>query len=306
MISFKEYLQEDIITSKRQSIVHFQDMKPLEALQFLRKIKSELIGKLDNIPITLKVDGFAARFGKDNKGKFFFETGKSGPIQSDKAFSSYTQAKNGNEVMMQRAVHYDDVFDVIKDSSLWHDMPNDVKLNCEIMYNPMASEENNELTFVSVKYDKKKLGKIMTIVPISVSYSSSGENHPYSDKIVSDIISKSSADIKVVSPKLKNLSLDISAQLEPLAMFDEDAERVVKSLKHADKEKKEEYKVMLNAIKAEVADIIMNYPIAGRDKFGSEIEGYVVELDGKLYKITTSKFKQQKRDDKLAYKKNNT
>jgi hypothetical protein len=304
MITFKEYLTEesDIVKTKRQGIVHFQDMKPVEALQFLRKIKDELKGQLKDIPVTLKVDGGSLRFGKDKKGEYFLETGNSGPIQAKKAFSTFVKNKDGSDVMLHRALHYDDIYDHIEDSKIWHDLPDDTKVSCEILYNPMAdmAEEVDHLKFVSVKYDMRKLGKLMTLVPIHVTIASSGETHPEKDDIIDKLLSKSSEEIKIISPKLKNLNLDISAHLKPLESIGEDAERILKSLKHADKPLKQEYQVILNAIKAEVADAIMDHPIKGRDVLGKEQEGYVLELDGKLYKVTTPKFKQAKKDEKAA------
>lgn len=69
--TFKQYLTEEIKTSKRQSITHLQDMKPVDALTFLHEIYHSFKGKLKDINIDLKADGLGARFGKDSKGKFF-------------------------------------------------------------------------------------------------------------------------------------------------------------------------------------------------------------------------------------------
>jgi hypothetical protein len=304
MITFRQYLAEEseseIAKTKRQGIVHFQDMKPVEALQFLRKIKDEMKGKLKDIPVTLKVDGGSLRFGKDKKGEYFLETGNSGPIQSKKAFSTFNRDKGvTSEVIIQRAMHYDDIYDHIEDSKIWETLPNDAKVSCEILYNPMGEEvEDDHLKFVSVKYNAHKLGKLMTLVPITVTVSSTGAAHPDKDKIIDDLLSQSDKDIKIISPKLKPLTLDVEAHLKPLESIGEDAEQILKSLKHADKPLKLEYQVILNAIKARVADAIMQHPIKGRDVIGDEIEGYVVELDGKLYKVTTPKFKQAKKDEK--------
>lgn len=301
--SFRQYLiqeeESEIAKTKRKGIVHLQDMKPVEALQFLRKIKDELKGKLDNIPVTLKVDGGSLRFGKDKHGHFFLETGNSGPIQHHKAFSTFTQNKGGSEVMIQRAMHYDDIYEHLEKSDLWKDMPNDTKVSCEILYNPMAEEDEDHLKFVSIKYDKQKLGKLMTLIPITASVSSSGEDHESKEEVIEDLLKKSSADIRVVSPKLGHLKLEVSAVLNPLSLIGDDGEQVLKSLKHADKPLKQEYQVILNAIKSDLADAIMKHPIKGRDVLGKDIEGYVLELDGKLFKVTTPSFKQAKRDERI-------
>jgi len=302
--SFRQYLlqeESDIAKTKRKGIIHLQDMKPVEALQFLRNIKDELKGKLDNIPVTLKVDGGSLRFGKDKHGHFFLETGNSGPIQHHKAFSTFTKNKGGSEVMIERAVHYDDIYEHLEKSDLWKDMPDDTKVSCEILYNPMAEEaEDEHLKFVSIKYDKQKLGKLMTLIPITASVSSSGEEHVSKEEVISDLLKKTNADIRVVSPKLGHLKLEVSALLSPLSLIGEDGEQVLKSLKHADKPLKQEYQTILNAIKSDLADVIMKHPIKGRDVLGKDIEGYVIDVGGKLFKVTTPSFKQAKRDERLS------
>jgi len=300
-LSFKRFLNEEIVKTKRQSIVHLQDMKPIEFLQFARKLIKDSDGKLQNIPTTLKVDGASGRFGKDKDGKFFFETGASGPIQQSKAFSTHTINKGGSEVMVQRAVHYDNMYDELKASGLWKSFPKDTKVSIEILYNPMAEKaEKDTLKFVSVKYDRKKLGDLMTIIPISTSVASSGDKHIDGDKIIEKLLGESTDKIRIVSPKLKPTSINVKAALEPISALSDDAETILKSLKHADKPLKQEYQVILNAIKVELADLFLKHPIKGRDVLGKEIEGYVVELDGKLYKVTTDVFKAAKRDERHA------
>lgn len=303
MTTFKEYLlTEDILQTKRQGIIHLQDMKPLEFLVFAHEIQNTFKGKLSNLDIDLKVDGCGWRFGKDSKGNFFAETSNSGAIQKAKAFSAFTAAKGANEVSITRALHYDDIYDVLEASNLWKDFPNDTKIVIEIMYNPMSEESEDGLKFVSVKYDKDKLGSLMTIVPISATVASSGERHAEEKEIIDSLLKKSTSKIKVVSPKLGKLSLDIKAELEPLQLLGPDAEHVIKSLKHADKPKKQEYIAILNAIKAEIADKILQHPIKGKDVLGTEIEGVIIEWNGRLFKITTPDFKSAKRADKASHK----
>lgn len=291
---------EEIATSKRKSIVHLQDMKPSDFLEFAHEISSAFKGKLKDINVDLKADGLGARFGKDSKGKFFFETSNSGPIQKAKAFSTFTAAKGASEVSITRALHYDDIYDALEASELWRDLPNDSKVTVEIMYNPMAEEAEDGIKFVSVKYDKSKLGSLMTVVPISVTVASNGEHHEDEKSIIADILNKSNKSIKVVSPKLGKLSLDVKAELEPMSLLGPDAEHVLKSLKHADRPKKQEYIAILNAVKEQIAAKILQHPIKGKDVLGNDVEGLIIEWSGKLYKITTPDFKAAKKAERQA------
>lgn len=282
---FKEYLIEMEITP-RKGIIHFQDIKPIDFL----KLGRELIGhnkKLKNVKTSLKVDGLSGRFGKDSDSKFFFESGRSGIIQMPKAFSTYTMSKGGSDEMIARSVHYDDIYDLLEASDLWKDLPNGTKIVCEILYNPMAQLIKDKLKFVSIQYNKSKLGNIMTIVPISV----------IGDYDLEDLYKKSTKDIKIVSAHLGHIDIELDIDLDVLNEIDED---ILVSRKHADREMKIEYIALLQDIKDEISSQILHYPIIGKDKLGKEIEGLVIELGGQLYKITTPSFRQEKRDERVS------
>lgn len=290
---FKEFLLEEFASTERQGIIHFQDMKPLESYKFLKNLSTNFAGQLKNIPITLKVDGASFRFGKDENGKFFVETGHSGIIQKEKAFSEYTKDNTTDKVRIERAGHYDEIYKILKDSEIWEDLPNNTKIICEILYNPMASDEDNKLKFVIVKYDKAKLGSLMTIVPISAIETSSGKTKDKS--ILTDLINQSNSKIKIIDNKLPDLSINLKTQLAPLSFIEKDVEEILKSRKASDKDKKQEYIDILNAIKDEIATEILKSPIKGKNILGTDNEGIVLELDGKFYKMTTNKFKNAKK-----------
>lgn len=114
MMNFQEYLQEAVVESRRQNMVHFQDMKPLEFIEFVRGIKSAMKGKLQNIKTVMKVDGLGARFGRDPEGRIFFEGSRTGPIFDDNAFSRHAISKGSAPEIVARAAHYDDLLQVFK------------------------------------------------------------------------------------------------------------------------------------------------------------------------------------------------
>ena len=301
MTTFKTFISESsIIKTKRTSIPHFQQMKPLEFYKFIKDILANG-GKLENIPMQLKVDGASCRFGKDVNGEFFFETGGSGPIQNAKAFSSYTKQKsNINHEVLARAYHYDDIYEHLKACDIWKDLPNDVKIVAEILYNPMGESEKNQIKFVTVKYDKDKLGTLMSIVPYKVLNATNGETHKDEKKILKSLISKSKSDIKIISSSLQHLTINISTEINGLKQLTYDVESILSSLKKADKQKKEDLTSMLQSIKNSIADKILKHHIKGIDVLGNEIEGYILDLNGTQYKITTPSFKNQRSSSKTT------
>ena len=292
MMKFEQYLHEaEIAASKRKSMMHLEKAKPSEFLELARDIMKT--GKMKDVKISLKVDGAGIRFGKDSQGRFFFETSRSGPIQQRKAFTSYASQKTGAD--LSRAAHYDDMYDYIETSNLWKDLPKDTKVIAEIMYNPMAEIIQDKVKFVSVAYDKSKLGSLMTIIPFDVVVSSTGKQHPEKDDIIKGLLKKSNKEIKVETANLQGASFNVETILKPILALGSDIDSVLASRKASDKAKKELYQIVIQNVKDQLAKFILDHPeIAGKDKFGPEIEGLVLDIGDRQFKVTTSAFKASK------------
>lgn len=293
---FMQYLKE-VQQTKRQDIKHLEKMSPLEFLRLARMIIKEKGGKLEEIPVSLKVDGFGARFGKDEDGKFFFETSRSGPIQSRGAFSAFhaNRGTTDNEVI-SRAKHFDELYDKLEDSPIWHHLPKDTKVVCEILYNPLATfTEDGGAKFVSVKYDKAKLGTLMTIVPLKIERASDGSDVVEAPIIFRAMLNLSTNEIKVVDPHLGRLSVDVSAALQPLSLLNDEVFEILKSLKHKDRDARKEYEALIQKVKDDIAAQLLREPIQDKDKLGSDIEGLVLRIGDHMVKVTTPEFKDSKR-----------
>ena len=290
---YGETVKEDtdsVVKTKRKGLIHLEKMPDLEFVEFFREVNP----KLKNFPVTLKVDGVGGRFGKDEKGKPFIENSYSGPVFEPGRFIAYAKSReNASEGMIDRSKKFDMLFDVVVASSVMAAVPNDTKVICEFLFNPLGEENDTEVKFVSVSYDKSKLGSELTIVPIDVIVASTGEEHPQKNKIISDIMKKSSNKIKVVSPKLvQKGEIDITAIIDPIKSLDDEAIKKIKSLKAADKEEKAQIKEIIQAVKEKMAKYILDHPsIVGKDILGPEVEGLVINLGGRNIKITTQAFK---------------
>lgn len=295
MKTFREFITE-IVATKRQNMIHLQKMKDIEYIEFVKEIKSKVGGKLDDIKITLKVDGLGARFGISKDGKPFFEGSRTGPIFEPKAFSTHAQSKSDDIEVITRAKHYDDIWDIITKSDFIKTLPNDTKVICEIFYNPMSVITDDGIKFVSIKYDKAKLGSLMTIVPINVLIASTGKTHPQSEEIIDNLLNQSDNKIKIVSPKLNiKDTIDITSFIDPVVNLDQSLLDIVTSRKKVDAEAKQMVKSIIQKSKDELANYILNHPsIVGKDVMGPDIEGLVLDIKGHQVKITTDKFKQAK------------
>lgn len=305
MKSFKSYLAEEddgssIIATKRQNMLHLQKMKDEEFIQFIRSVKDEMGGKLSNIKVSLKVDGAGARFGKDAEGKVFFEGSRTGPIYEPKSFSTHAKSKGYEGEMLLRAEHYDDIFDIVTKSAFIKSLPNNTKVVCEMFYNPMGQMDDEGIKFVTVKYDKRKLGKVMTIVPFSVLVASTGQKHAYSSEIIQSLLKKSTDEIKFIDPSLVTSgSIDISAFMHPILSLNQDSINILKSKKAEHKLAKENIKIIIQNVKDSLAEYILKHEnILDKFKLGPEIEGLVININGQDVKVTTTEFKSSKAKDK--------
>lgn len=300
MKTFKSYLTEAVEASTRQNMLHLQKMKDEEFIEFVRKIKNEMNGKLAGLKVSLKVDGGGGRFGKDANGRPFFEGSRTGPIFEPKAFSTHAKGKGYEGEALLRAGHYDDMFDIITKSAFVKSLPNNTKVICEIMYNPMAEISDDGVKFVTVKYDKNKLGKTMTIVPFKVVVASTGQEHAQSAKIMKDLFAHSNDDIKFIDPSLKTTSaIDISAFVDPILSLNAQSLEILRSRKASDKAAKENVKALIQKVKDSLADYILKHEnIIDKFKLGKDIEGLVLNINGQDVKVTTAEFKASKAKEK--------
>lgn len=303
MITFKQFLSEEVMASKRKSLVHLQQMKPLEFLEWAKGIHSNTGGVLKDLGVTLKVDGLGARFGKSNDGQFFFEGSRTGPIFHEKAFSAHAKSKGSKDEVVKRAAHYDDMFDLLKSAAVTKAVPNGAKVVCEIFYNPIGTHTAGSSVFVSIKYDTAKLGKIMTIVPITVLDATTGEEHSDRAAIMKKLYSASNNDVKIVDPLLKSKSIDIKAQIKDVVKYGDKEIELLNSRKAVDKPAKEALINALQDAKDELAQYLLDHPgIEGKEILGKDLEGLVMNVNGSPVKVTTQDFKDKKRAEREAHK----
>ncbi len=285
---------EGVLASPRQGIAHLQKMNDIEFINFVSGIKNELQGKLNNVHMHLKIDGLGCRFGKDKNGRPYFESSHSGPIFVGGMFSRHAENKGFTGEKLERARHYDNIFHSITNSDFVERLPNDTKVSCELLYNPMAEVTDVGLKFVSVSYDKKALGRLMSIVPFEVTVASTGEPHPDNEKIIKMLYQSSTDSVKFIDNNLtQEGDIDVNAIIDPVLSLNEKSIAILQSRLKSDREEKQQLKAFIQSVKEELADFIINHPgIIGKDKLGKDIEGMVFKPKGTSpFKVTTPDFK---------------
>jgi hypothetical protein len=297
MISFKKFLPEEVVNSKRVSIQHFQKMKSEEFVAWMKTVRFDYGGVLKNIKAVMKVDGLGARFGKDFNGTPFFEGSRTGPVFDSGGFSAFARCKTDNIELITRAVHYDNMLEIFKKEDFMNTLPNNTKVVCEIFYNPMAETTEKDIKFVTVSYDKKRLGSLMTIMPYTVLDASTGHESPDKDNILKKLYKRSSDKIMIINPNLKFTEIDVSVYAEAASVYSDESLSILKSRKSSDRADKQNLINALQKIKDDLADYLLAHPgIEGKFKLGTEIEGVVLHLPDRTlgtlpYKITTPEFK---------------
>lgn len=291
----------------RQGIKHIYnpgstvEMKDIDFLAFVDAIAKNG-GTLDNIPITLKVDGAGIRFGKDQAGKPFFMTSRvTTPIYAKQIgmFAKYSQDNNGTPDQVARAEKYDNALNLIVNSDFIKTLPKDTIVQAEMLYNSMAEKTDSGLKFVNISYDKKKLGKEMTLVPITVRKFSDGSAMPGAEAILQKLASASTPQVKIVGTDLQHSNIDVSNIVEPIAKMDSNLRTALTSKKKNDPNKAKAKEILAQARQA-ISNAIINSPnIKGQDKLGNTIEGLVIAMpNGQLAKVTSVSMK-----DAMAAKK---
>lgn len=287
----------NVATSRRQSITHLQEMDNEEFVVWMRAVKSEFGGVLKSIKAVMKIDGLGARFGKDSSGRIFFEGSRTGPVFDSGAFSAFAKSKTDRAEIIERAKHYDDMLNIFKKEDLMMALPVNTKVVCEIFYCPMAIETEKGLQFVTISYDKNRLGSLMTIMPYTVLNASTGGECPDKSSILKELYQKSSDKIKIVDPNLRFREIDVSVYAIAASTYGDESLNILKSRKTADKAYKQNLRSALQKIKDGLADYLLEHPgIEEKFKLGPEIEGIVLHLPDRAagtlpYKITTPDFK---------------
>lgn len=293
MLTFKQYLSEAVAEMKRESMIKFVDMPDSVFEIFLSELKKNKNILASDTKLFAKLDGFPVKVGLDSSDSFFLETSKSGP-KYEADFLKFTESKIADQEkakgkpnlrkdeMLNRGSAYDEVFNTLKGLAVFKKIfdkyGNNFKIYAEVMTNKLAkeSDDKSKVKFVSVYYDKNKLGKMMTIFPYRVLNASDNSIHPKSAEIINLLLKNANANVKFLPAKLQindegiNLSSVVKSTLDTQELKQKISEAILKA-------------------EDKIPDMY---------QIGKEIEGIVIWVNGKEYKITTEKFQESKKAEK--------
>jgi hypothetical protein len=300
-------LRENVISEvdtkpsfKREGIRHLYnpgsktEIADRDFVKLVDKLSRELGGKFDQVQVNLKVDGAGIRFGKDEQGQPFFMTSKvDQPLyKTDVGFFEKFNSQ-GTDIQRARAKNYDKALRIIVTSNFIKILPKDTVVQAEMLFNPMAEQNELGLKFVNINYDPRFLGKTMTLVPFLVKKYSTGMELPRSGDVIDALVAKSDENVKIISNRLITKDVDISAIIDPVASMGPEMLDALESRKR-DNELRTQAVAVIAATKKNLSDFIIDNPnIIGKDKLGKDYEGLVLNVPGMApLKVTSQTMKQ--------------
>lgn len=309
----KRTLDEAAPSYKRQGIQHIYnpgstvEMRDADFINFCKEILDDG-GKLEGVPINLKVDGAGIRFGKDEQGRPFFMTSRvDEPKYLDNYgdFEAYGRSQGQSEERLNFTRNYDEALKLILTSDFMKDIPPDTIVQAEMLYNPMAKKTPEGYEFVNIAYDPAKLGSMMTLVPISVKQYSTGKTRPDEAKIKKQLVKDSTKEIKLLTNTLPHKGIDVRKIVTPIVKNSDTLLNAVQQ--RGNTPDKEKAKAILNKARQALSSTIINSDIQGKDQLGDTIEGLVINMpSGTLAKVTSPKMKEKMAAKQLANKKPTT
>ena len=293
----KRALDEDTPNYKRVGIPHIYnpgstvEIKDADFIELCKEIAS-MGGKLDNVPINLKIDGAGIRFGKNEQGKPFFSTSKVSEkyIENIGDFEKFSRETGKDQERIDFAKNYDNAMKIILTSDFVKLLPPDTIVQAEMLFMPMGKKDGDSVTFVSIPYDVNKLGTAMTLTPFSIKTYSTGEPKPNADKIKEALLKTSNSQVKMINNRLSQSDVDVSKIVNPIA---KNATELLSAVKiRGENPAKTKAKEILSAARQQLSLAIINSPIAGKDQLGKNFEGLVLNLpSGRLVKVTSTEMK---------------
>ena len=255
-------LFENVASTKRKSIPHLDQISDANFNKILKFIQSNS-GILDlETTATEKIDGFGFRFGMDRKGNFFVESSRSGPIFEHGKFVEYAKRTGKREDI---AKIYDDLFNLLNTDDIKDFLKlnnkNGIKIVCEALYKDNADVDGSEVKFLSITYDKYKLGTVLTLATIKIH---DFENNELD--LISDVEKLSTKKIKFIKPVIKQ-------KIDLHNIVNGDLAAVTKREKIVD--------VILDSVK--------------EGTLGTEYEGLVFNINGVMFKVVNKDFRDSKR-----------
>ena len=283
--------------------VSSMEMRDRDFLELVKEIDSEG-GTLDSAQITLKVDGAGIRFGRDISGRPFFMTSRvTEPLYADDMgyFERYGKSQNQSSEQLARTRNYDQALSAIVNSDFIKQLPSDTIVQAEMLYTPMAQAvDNNQLKFVNIPYDQKRLGSEMTLIPISVRRFSTGQDLPDQDKIIKKLVNKSTSEIKILTNKLEHRGINVSKIIEPVVNLPQTLTSAL--LSKGTTPEKTRVKEILDQVRQQLSQAIIDSPrLKGKNMLGPDMEGIVVNFpSGRIIKVTSPQMKSAMAAKSLA------
>lgn len=267
------------------------DMKHLHAMnnvQFVELVKGN--GDYLEAPITMKLDGFLVRFGKDKDGVFFMQTARSPVLRRSDEILWFALMRDYRGEALERSHKFAHLFEVLKDSAFFHSMAKDTAVTCECFMRSLAeyNEASHTLKYVTIPYDASKMGSEYIFYVYDVYAASNPEEKKYAEVSTDDHIEFRSPFLQWKDP----LGLFVGDIFDAISMFTKDDLFSLTSRTHAWRERKLAVQSVLQDLKGELARRILDVETTTEETrgLGRYFEGIVLHINNEQYKVITPEY----------------
>lgn len=290
--------------SKRIPIKHLITLKPIEFVNLLSYIKKNYNSIISekNCRISLKVDGFACKFGMTKEGKFFLETAHSGikfePNFSENFFKKYNKISPIMQMFDNVFIELSNNKDLIRYLKTF---PKGIKIFTELLYIPIGKIEENNIRFITVKYNKN-IFKNYNINFVILKVIDGNENNLKYSEIFFDLYMLNLKEIQfinsiIINWKEINISKEVNYVLNYIDNI-KDFEYIIKSRKQCHKLFKQE---IISTLKS--YSEILTKKLNDNFNYKSNYEGIVFEFkNGQSFKVVSDYYINEKEKYESEFK----
>lgn len=268
----------NVAPKKRKNMKHLAEMSDYDWARWMEYNFD------DQIEASWKLDGFFLRFGKDEEGKFWFQTARSPVMHDPMEVIWHSLSKGYDHNGMTRAENYFHLLTNLQEHPLYQMIPNDCGLECEVFDSKGAvyDKDTDTLRFVNIPYAALFFAEPVTLFVYKMIVASTGEDW------IAGFTHDAFPGMGAYGTRF-TIDVDFSYFQNAVASLSEAAIDSLKSMKHKDRELKLATKEKIAILKQQFNTYILSRV---NPLMGENFEGVVIWINNSEYKITTPYFRQ--------------
>lgn len=270
---------------KRVDMKHLHEMNNIK---FCEMIKGS--GDYLDAHITMKLDGFMLRFGKDADGLFFMQTARSPVLRRSDEILWFALMRDYRGEALERAHKFAHLFEVLKNSDFIANLPKDTAITCECFMKDLAeyNEVSHTYRYVTIPYDAEMMQAPYIMYVYDVYSAREPETKKYAEVGADENIEFRTPFLQWTDP----CGLFIGDYHEAISGLSKDDLFSLTTRTHAWRERKRKVSDFLQDIKGDMAKRILDEKTTTEETrgMGRFFEGIVLHINNEQYKVITPEY----------------